>query len=454
MTRIESTPHTINRRTLLRGAAAAGLTLGLNLREPTLASQSESNPSTEDRREMIDVTTKHLFDLYSGLMTEENGYVGSINNDVYKRECFLRIAWMADKLNPQNENLGNQIAAVLLHQSEFSTEFEREYQNGTVARGMMRFTPNMLARISEHLGETITLDDVRQMSPLHQLKLVEANLQLCKEQYNTDFDNIFDVYMAAVSPTHIGRNPDETLLDLEGNDVYSELDLDGDQSISIREATKPVIDKAIRFGEKERYILETKETVDILEFVKTADDVKEAYDFATGGDTYDVPGLAEILRERLATKGYSQNQLEAFEERRKNSLVPSGPHGRLGSQCLGWVGTVTALWTGTSNPEKTLNTFWTAGEINDVYASGEPLPIGDFTFKAVAYGENSRIRKGDIAVCGTGEGNDHIGIVYNTLPNTPSNMILIESNRDLDCGISNNAEISKEGYTFYRLIQE
>lgn len=188
-------------------------------------------------------------------------------------------------------------------------------------------------------------------------------------------------------------------------------------------------------------------------FIRAAEDIKTAYDVCESGLTFDQPTLAGCLQAELSKAGYDDEHVRNFSVRRGNSLVyHTGPTGSgLCTECLGYVGTVIALWANTSDPNESLNTLPTAGSINDLYAA-TGFEAGNKHWAPIGSGISAQIQQGDIAVAGSSFNGDHIGIVY-TIRDDVS-MDLIESNGGYDCRISTtrgpDSPSFKERYTFYR----
>ncbi|HVZ59081.1 MAG TPA: hypothetical protein VG935_05000 [Patescibacteria group bacterium] len=198
-------------------------------------------------------------------------------------------------------------------------------------------------------------------------------------------------------------------------------------------------------------------------FVKTAEDIKAAYDACgkspidgtpSPGLTFEYPGLETCLANTLKSLGYKDDQVNNFITRQGNSLVSHS--GQTGSgqctECLGYVGEVIALWSNMSDPNQTLNTLPTAGSVNDLYSSSG-FEAGGKHWVPLGTGLGVAIQPGDIAVAGSaGCGCDHIGIVHEVIDDISMN--LIESNGGYDCRVTtvraNGSTSARERYTYYR----
>ena len=170
-----------------------------------------------------------------------------------------------------------------------------------------------------------------------------------------------------------------------------------------------------------------------------AKDLKASYDKCSGGSTVDKPGLGDCLRADLLYRGYSYNVLDAFEARRKSSLVfHDGPlrNPTICTECLGYVALVLTLLSGSTN---TLTQLSAAG----VY------PLTSFTAGSLVFNSigPEPLLPGDIGAKGGGSG--HIVIVNDVRGNIK--FTALESNGNYDCRVTDAREINREPYNFFRM---
>lgn len=172
--------------------------------------------------------------------------------------------------------------------------------------------------------------------------------------------------------------------------------------------------------------------------VKIGMDIKSAYDACNSGDTHDTTGtLGSCLRTQLSGSGYSNSYLDAFEARRKNSIT-SHPDGTFCTECVGYVGLVLTLLSGSTN---TLGVAY-ASDI----ASLPSLSAGTIVFQRLQ--DNTSLQPGDVGAKSGGAG--HVLVVNEVIGNIK--FTALESNANLDCHITSTKEWNKEGWVFFRKI--
>lgn len=164
--------------------------------------------------------------------------------------------------------------------------------------------------------------------------------------------------------------------------------------------------------------------------VKAAQDVKTAYDSCSNGYTHQKPGLGECLSEQLLGLGYNEQQVSAYEQRRSIAF-PDGC-----TQCVGYVGTVLSLLS--SSPNTIL--VPSAASI----ANFSSITAGDTIYDRLPAGEP--LQPGDIGAIGGGFG--HVLIVKE--PDGNMAFHALESNGRLDCRVTDNRRINRDGYVFFR----
>ncbi len=427
-----------------------------------------ATPDTEVNRE----EAKHLRRIYRDRMDGKasgeyykRNFTDKKEREAQKLEFFDELTRVANRINPNNPLLANQIAAVINVQSGFSPRAEIDTGDGTKAAGLLKFSQKTL----ESMG--ISPEQMVQLSPVEQLQFVEIYLRERQEALGRPLKTLKDVSLAVIQPSAIDE-PYDTELFPKGTkryERYKAFDRRKKGCITSSDVVNCVIDEAVQRGEGESReqlfrpddkVPEYEPIADPEVFLRMSLDLKEAYDYAADGYTFDKPNMDKQLTEFLRKRGYSEQQLAALVDRRSRSMVPhtntdgSGKSG-IASECLGWVGCAVSLWTGNSEPHKSLNDLGRAGAINDVYKNGT-VPVGNFSFRAIGEGKDATIQLGDIAVCGTAAGGDHIGIV-NKVPEDPERMGLLESNGYVTARVTDDRKANdggplyKWGYTFYRL---
>lgn len=170
------------------------------------------------------------------------------------------------------------------------------------------------------------------------------------------------------------------------------------------------------------------------DLVRAAEDIKSAYDNCSDGYTYPKPGLVDCLKNNLKNMNYSDDVVNAFESRRAKSITENGC-----TECLGFVGIVLALISGSSD-----TLMYGAASIIPSLPS---FTAGNYTYVRLA--PNDEIKAGDIAATGSGGGYNfgHIAIVKNVQGVL---FTAIESNANVTCGITNNRTVPRDRYTFFR----
>lgn len=203
----------------------------------------------------------------------------------------------------------------------------------------------------------------------------------------------------------------------------------------------------------------TRPSANASEFVRAAEDIRTAYNECgdPAGSTQARPGLLECLVKVIDELGYSDAQVVAFRTRQPTSLYP--PETGC-TQCLGYVGLVAALATGSTDPAKTLGQVGLASEYNVLPFGPNGFDVGNDHYVPIGTGISADIQVGDIAITGnpavsTNLGNaGHIGIVREVIEGSTTHFKIIESNGNVDCRVditrTSGDEIPKDDYTFYR----
>ncbi len=147
--------------------------------------------------------------------------------------------------------------------------------------------------------------------------------------------------------------------------------------------------------------------------------------------------LASCMRQSLSQYNYTSTQLDAFE-RSRASVIADGC-----SQCIGYVKSVVTLIDTSSNP------FCTYCNASGVIA-GDPISLrsGNYTYQKVeGDGNAADIQPGDIGVTKRGVWG-HILIVKQVKDRV--SFYAYQSHWKLDCMVTDNYVVDKEGYVFYR----
>lgn len=173
--------------------------------------------------------------------------------------------------------------------------------------------------------------------------------------------------------------------------------------------------------------------------VKAALDTKDAYHECAGGYTFDARIVPpDCLKTSLGRKAYANSIVDAFEARRKRSLVNTTGRGFC-SECVGFVAISLTLISADTNtlsigsPHALLN-------VDRFSVSG---PAGSYIYRKIGSGD---VQPGDIGIGEPGYG--HILIVKE--PKGHGAFIGIESHWGLDCSVKDSIEHSRFYYTFFR----
>lgn len=182
--------------------------------------------------------------------------------------------------------------------------------------------------------------------------------------------------------------------------------------------------------------------------LKAARDLFDAYNNYGGnfkGFTYTSSSVAD-LKSFLATRGYSQEVLNAFEKRR-TTAQPRGC-----AECLGFVVLVDTLATGRTD---TFNYFNPAAIFGGrIYVPGsQPITFtsGGRTFISIV---SDQIEPGDIAItlADANSSDGHIAIVGEADNQTsPYTFVGIESSYPVECKVNNAQKHSRKDYNFFRI---
>jgi hypothetical protein len=214
--------------------------------------QSASNPVTADRddayyqsltpeqQNLVNVTADHLLHHYGQTM-DKHFYP----SEGYKLDFWKEVTEMGIRLNPDNPNLGNQLAAVMAFETAGTFSPVIENASGSGAKGLIQFMP----KTAENL-ET-TLDELTKLSPIKQLKYVEDYFRSMQEHFDAKLVNVGDVYMAVFCPTAIGKGADHILYtpgteDSNDNLVIDRVGGNNDGIIRRGEAERAVIELATK----------------------------------------------------------------------------------------------------------------------------------------------------------------------------------------------------------------
>ncbi len=169
------------------------------------------------------------------------------------------------------------------------------------------------------------------------------------------------------------------------------------------------------------------------DILKAAIATKLAYDKCSAGYTHARVGLNNCLHDQLLSSGYSEEQIRTFEQRRQGSFADGC------TQCLGFIGIVTSLITGTTDTFKQ----GYAGAVTE-----NSYTFGGITFVKIPNTE--KLQPGDIGVNLGYPG--HILFVKRQLDDI--RFEAVESNGDSDCRVTDDKVRLVELYQhFYRVKQ-
>lgn len=161
-------------------------------------------------------------------------------------------------------------------------------------------------------------------------------------------------------------------------------------------------------------------------------DIKLAYESCTGGGTFEQTGLTDCLREFLATTSHSATYRDTFLATRPSTLTDRGC-----TECLGFVRLAATLAHG-------------GGDGLALANASAVVPLSSFSAGGITYRKISAsdsLQAGDIGAHGGGDG--HIVIVNEPLGNVK--FTALESNGNFDCRITDNRQILRDGYSFFRI---
>lgn len=94
------------------------------------------------------------------------------------------------------------ILAVMYHESRLNPAAINH--RGSGATGLIQLMPPALKDLNKRLGTRYYLSDVKSMSAIRQLHLVEAYYLMIKERYGS-IDNFTDAYLAVLYPRAVGK---------------------------------------------------------------------------------------------------------------------------------------------------------------------------------------------------------------------------------------------------------
>lgn len=188
--------------------------------------------------------------------------------------------------------------------------------------------------------------------------------------------------------------------------------------------------------------------------LRAAQDVMAAYYKCNNGDTHsplynpEKREHIECLSNELKNNGYSNEQTEAFEVRRRGSLVAAQKGGGVCVQCLGFAGISVAL--AEDNPGALTGNC--IGQNNCaakhiVILHPDGFNVGTSYYKFIGKGNRTEIQPGDIAVSTEGKWG-HIVIAKENMGN--ARFTAVESNWNSDCKVTDGVDHPKEIFYFYR----
>jgi hypothetical protein len=94
------------------------------------------------------------------------------------------------------------LMAVMYHESKMNPAVMN--QRGSGATGLIQFMVPAVRDLNDRLGTKYYMRDIRQMSALNQLDLVEAYLHTVRGRYG-EFGSLTDLYLAVLYPKAIGK---------------------------------------------------------------------------------------------------------------------------------------------------------------------------------------------------------------------------------------------------------
>ncbi len=198
---------------------------------------------TAEQQKLVDETAYHLASVYTDVMDEDY-----YPTDDAKREFFRYVTEMGIRLNPNNPNLGNQIAAIMYWESGFSPK--RVSENGSEGLGLIQFT----GVVPSNLGTSP--EELRQMSPKQQLAYVERFFRSQHAAFGGDFDSFESLYTFVIAPQKSGADSFAELYSKDSKEARRNgvLDKNKDGFLRKREAADVVRDNAVRLGENPAFL--------------------------------------------------------------------------------------------------------------------------------------------------------------------------------------------------------
>lgn len=204
---------------------------------------------TPEQKQLVEVTARHLAGIYGDTMDAE-----VYPDEAAKIVFFAKLTEIGLELNPDNQNLANQIAAAM--NLETDKTFSPKIKNPTSgATGLIQFMPQFAP---DDVGKTT--DELAAMNPLEQLKYVKEYLagkqQEAEQRGKGKMRTVNDVYWAIFGPSYMGERPDKVAYPSGSpgaaeNQVH---DLNNDGAITVGEAVQNVIRMAVNQGEKEAFL--------------------------------------------------------------------------------------------------------------------------------------------------------------------------------------------------------
>ncbi len=204
--------------------------------------------------EVVENNANYLLNLYKSRLD----ITGIYRDENHQVNFFKEIVKMAYRLNPANQFLANQIAAVINFESGFSSSIRNAAGSG--ATGLIQFMPETASGLGTNVEELAGMD------PVGQLAYVESYLQPkqnnAKVKNGTGLQSICDVYMSVLYPIAVGSDSNTAIL--TGPYEYSQnsgLDLNRDGIITISEASQAVINASILQGENINILMNLNQTL-------------------------------------------------------------------------------------------------------------------------------------------------------------------------------------------------
>lgn len=227
--------------------------------QETQQSTPEDFVLNAEQAELVEVTAVHLEKIYGDTMSSEH-----YPTEEAKLDFFRELTMIGIRLNPDNPNFANQLAAVMRFETAGSFAPDQPNLQGSDAIGLIQF----MSSTAENMG--ITREQLAQMSPSEQLVYVEKYLGDRQIETGVKIRTLHDAYLAVFWPAGMGQGGDYVLFE-QGTDAYESnggvLDLNRDGKVTADETIQAVLDSSLSQGEKWQFLLTdgTSETIPPLE---------------------------------------------------------------------------------------------------------------------------------------------------------------------------------------------